>query len=443
LLESLQFCIWNAKLHGMDIESGYIERSAGAAIEGAFREFPVVVVVGPRQSGKTTLLRRMYPQLRYVSLDAPDSRAVALADPRGFLERLPAPAILDEIQRAPELLTYIKERVDSNRHLTGQFLLTGSQNLLLMQQVSESLAGRAAVLRLLPLSYREMAGRPAAKLPWAEGEARAEIDHRSVSELDSANHLPILKHDELWKRILRGSYPEIALAPNRNASLWHGSYIQTYLERDVRMLRQIGDLGRFQDFLRALAARNAQLLNLSELSRDLGIAVNTAKIWLSVLEASFQVLIVRPWFANVGKRLVKTPKLYFMDTGTLCYLAGLKDPDHAARGPLGGALFETAVLGEIVRSIWHRGEEPRVHFWRTSTGQEVDFLVEHGNQIVPVEVKLSATPKPQMAKSIADLRKLLDGSRFHLRPGFVIHPGEADWPLGPDAQALPFGKLWD
>ena len=428
----------------MNLAMEFIERSAAVAVKRAFREFPVVVVTGPRQSGKTTLLRQMYPQLRYASMDAPDLRAAALSDPRGFLAQFPPPAIFDEIQQAPEMLSYVKEQVDSNRRTPGQYLLTGSQNLLLMQQVSESLAGRSATLRLLPLSFRELFDRPAAKLPWDRDESDTQaVPGQNLERISPPERLRFPDNQELWRLILRGSYPEIALQADRDASLWYANYVQTYLERDVRMLRQIGDLGQFQDFLRALAARNAQLLNLSELSRDLGIAVNTAKSWLSVLEASFQVMLVRPWFVNVGKRLVKTPKVYFMDTGILCYLTGLKDPAHAAQGPFGGALFETAVLGEIIRAIRHRGEEPRIHFWRTSTGTEVDFLLEVGEEILPIEVKLSATPRPRMATGIANLAKSLANSGIRLRRGFVIHPGEADWPLGPHAKALPFSSLWE
>ena len=177
-------------------------------------------------------------------------------------------------------------------------------------------------------------------------------------------------------------------------ALWHASYLQTYLERDVRSLRQSGDLTLFQNFLRALAARSAQLLNLAELARDLGIALNTAKAWLTVLEATFQVIILRPYFANVGKRLVKTPKVYFADVGTLCHLTGLKDPAHAAAGPVGGAIFETAVLMEIIKTLCHRGEEPQVYFWRTAAGAEVDIVVAAGGQLIPLEVKLAATPRP-------------------------------------------------
>jgi predicted AAA+ superfamily ATPase len=200
----------------------------------------------------------------------------------------------------------------------------------------------------------------------------------------------------------------------------------------------VGDLTTFQSFLRVIAARSSGLLKLTEVSRDIGVAVNTAKAWLSVLEATYQVIILRPYFANIGKRLVKSPKLYFTDVGMLCYLAGLRDPAHAASGPMGGAIFETAVLTEIVKTYLHRGEEPRVYFWRTSTGTEVDILVETDGHIVPIEVKLSATPRPAMAKGIVALREDL-GER--VLPGYVVHPGDIRLPLGPGVTALPFAKL--
>ena len=243
---------------------------------------------------------------------------------------------------------------------------------------------------------------------------------------------------DLWQSFLRGGYPELVAEPDRDISLWHSSYVQTYLERDVRSLRQVGDLISFQSFLRALAARTGQLLNLTDVARDLGIAVNTAKAWLSVLEATFQVIVLRPYHANVGKRLVKTPKVYFTDTGMLCYLAGLKDPDHAAAGPLGGPIFETAVLLQIVKAFVNRGEEPQIHFWRTSAGVEVDLVVEAGGKLIPIEVKLSATPRPAMASGIRAFQEDL-GEKAG--PGFVIHPGDVRLPLAPKVVALPFTEL--
>lgn len=245
-------------------------------------------------------------------------------------------------------------------------------------------------------------------------------------------------HLDLWTDFLRGGYPELNVEPNRDIPLWHASYLQTYLERDVRSLRQVGDLTLFQNFLRALAARSAQLLNLAELARDLGIVLNTAKSWLAVLEATFQVIILRPYFANVGKRLVKSPKVYFSDVGTLCHLAGLKDPGHAATGPMGGAIFETAVLTEIVKTIIHRGREAQVYFWRTAAGAEVDIVVAEGGRLIPLEVKLSATPRPPMARNLKVFQKDLEGPATS---GYVIHPGEVRLPLAPGVTALPFGDL--
>jgi len=403
----------------------YIRRSLEPVVEKAISEFPAVVILGPRQSGKTTLLKYLYAsRFTLVSLEPPDVRAAANHDPRGFLALYPPPVIFDEIQSAPGLLPYIKEQVDANRDRPGQFILTGSQNLLLMQQVTESLAGRSAVLKLLPLSQREILGDPLKPLGW---------------ETSPAPHLvETTTHLGLWDGILRGSYPELVNHPERDARLWQASYVQTYLERDVRNLRNIGDLTLFQTYLRALANRSAQLLNLSELARDVGISVSTAKDWLSILEASFQVFILRPYFVNIGKRLVRSPKVYFMDTGLLCYLVGLREPRHAASGPMGGALFENLVAAELYKTMLHRGEQPVLYFWRTASGSEVDFIVETHNQLIPLEVKLSATPRAEMARGIASFRKDF-GDR--VGAGYVIHPGNTILPLGEGTLALPFSDL--
>ncbi len=384
-----------------------------------------MVLTGPRQSGKTTLLQRLFGrQHRYVSLELPDIRAAAREDPRSFLELHPPPVIFDEVQYAPDLFPFIKEKIDAKRSQTGQFLLTGSQNLLLSEKVTESLAGRTAILRLLPLSRREAEGRPQLPLPWEAEPATSPGQSYTFGEL--------------WEGFLRGGYPELAANPGRDEWMWHAGYVQTYLERDVRMLRQVGDLSQFQSFLRALAARSAQLLNLADLARDLGLALNTVKAWLSVLEATYQVIVLRPYFSNVGKRLVKTPKVYFADVGTLCYLAGLKDPEHASSGPMGGAILETAVLSEIVKTLTHRGLEPQVYFWRTAAGTEVDILVETGGKLVPIEVKLSATPHPGMAAAI---KKWKQGFRETAMPGYLVHPGDVRIPLGGGVLALPFAVL--
>ena len=303
-------------------------------------------------------------------------------------------------------------------------MIASSQNLLLAENITETLAGRAAILRLLPLSRRELVGQAQLPLVW---------DRKSSEPVTLKSDI-----NDLWASLIRGGHPEIASQPDRKIFLWHSNYMQTYLERDVRTLRQVGDLIQYHNFLRILAARSGQLLNLTDVARDIGVAVNTTKAWLSVLEATYQVVVLRPYFANVGKRLVKTPKVYFTDTGTLCYLAGLKDPLHTASGPMGGAIFETAVLSEIVKVLTNQGITPNVYFWRTQAGNEVDFVLESAGKLIPIEVKLSATPRYSMANSIKIFQRDLQNSATH---GYVVNPGHGRHSLGRGVTALPVGDL--
>lgn len=399
----------------------YLDRSIEPLLQRASATFPAVVLTGPRQAGKTTLLKHLFSGTHsYVSLEAPDIRLAAAGDPRGFLALYPPPVIFDEIQHAPELLPYIKDRIDSDRARAGQYIITGSQNLLMLKNVTESLAGRAAILTLMPLSRREVEGKPDSLLPW-EGNAILP---------------PRFSFSDLWALLQRGFYPELTARPSVDPNLWQSSYVQTYLERDVRTLRQIGDLTLFQNFVRTLALRSGQLLNLTDVGSNLGISLNTSKQWLSVLEASYQVFILRPFHRNEGKRLVKTPKVYFTDTGILCYLCGIRTPEQAASSAMAGAILETAVVTEILKVRRGVNRDPGLWFWRTSHGVEVDVVIEDESRLIPVEVKSSGTPRPAMA---AGLRSFLE--TYNSSHGFLVHAGDVTLPQAPGIMAIPYGSM--
>jgi predicted AAA+ superfamily ATPase len=451
----------------------YIERTIEPVLRAAVSEFPAVVLTGPRQSGKTTVLKHLFGQrYEYVSMEALDTRALAAEDPRSFLHLHKPPVILDEVQQTPELLPYLQELIDERRHLNGQYVLSGSQDLLLLQQVGESLAGRAAILKLLPLSLREWAGEPARPLPWQAPAVDRQIrasDRAQTTAVDrvqtpaapddgapvaaaaavasaAVNALSPAGPDALWQRLFQGQYPALAASSPPDWLRWQQSYIETYLERDVRTVRQVGDLMAFQSFLRLLAARSGQVLNMTGIANELGLSLNTVKAWISVLVTSYQIIVLPPYHANLGKRLVKRPKVYFTDTGTLCYLVGLREPLHAMQGPMAGAIMETAVVAEITKAYLHAGDEPRLTFWRTARGSEVDILVEDQLRLYPVEVKASATPRPEMARGIAELARSLAASttdvlRPTVQPGYVVYAGERIVPLGHGVSALPLTSL--
>lgn len=323
--------------------------------------FPVVAVTGPRQSGKTTLARSTFPRHAYVTLEDPDTRALALADPRRFLARFDHGAVLDEVQRAPELLSYLQGRVDERQRM-GEFVITGSQQFGMLDNVSQSLAGRAGMARLLPLSLAEM--------------KRGGLPTRSLEDT-----------------LFVGGYPALH-ATDRAAldtQLWFSSYVATYLERDVRQVLAVGDLALFQRFLSLCAARSGQLLNLNSLAADCGIAQPTARRWLTVLQASDVVALLQPYHRNFGKRLVKTPKLYFLDSGLLCWLLRIFDAPSLQTHSMRGAVFETWVVSETIKHRLHHGLPPDLYFWRDNHGTEVDLVFEHRGRLQAVEIKSGTT----------------------------------------------------
>lgn len=321
------------------------------------KKFQVITLTGPRQSGKTTLVRTTFPNLPYVSLEEPDIRQIALSDPRGFLANYPEGAVLDEVQHVPELFSYIQSLVDGDRDI--QFVLTGSSNFLLMEKISQTLAGRTAILHLLPFSMAEL----------------------------SPNIPPFDRYESL---IFKGQYPRIYdrdIAPTD----FYPSYIQTYVEKDVRMMKNIGDMNTFIRFVQLCAGRTGQLLNYACLASDAGISPNTAKAWLSILESSYIVYQLSPYHRNFNKRIMKSSKLYFYDTGVACSLLGIKDEDQVALHYMKGALFENLVINEYIKRSIHRGEKPEIYFWQDSQGKGIDCLLVDRENIVPIEIKAGKT----------------------------------------------------
>jgi uncharacterized protein len=404
-----------------------IPRTLSGLLERAVKGFPAVLVTGPRQSGKTTLLRALFGDThRYVSLEAPHVRERALADPVSFLGDHPPPVILDEIQHAPALLSYLQVAIDEDRR-PGRWLLSGSQSFPLLQGTSESLAGRVAILTLLPLSWSEVQRR-----------ARPQDSIETVlAELFEARPA-VPSRPDLAQWLLRGGFPQLWSDLGVDRQLWLASYIQTYLERDVRSVLGVRDLGSFQTFLRLAAARTGQVLNLVDLARDVGVSPPTVRQWLSVLEASHQIHLLRPHFENLGKRLIKAPKLYWLDTGLVCFLLGLKDEEAVLGGPMAGPLFETAVVAELAKCFYHRGLPPALWYWRSRDGWEVDLLVEQRGKLHPVEVKATATPRPTHAENVVRWRSLAGDKAGS---GLLVTQAEEASALVPGVRVVPWSAL--
>ena len=351
----------------------YIKRELEKELFCALSQFPAVAVTGPRQSGKSTLLRVALPEYTYITLDDPVVRGQAVNDPNLFLDSIREPVIIDEFQYAPELLHYIKMRIDSDRGVKGRFVLTGSQQFIATKGLSESLAGRIGLLELVPFSLLEYQCANGSK---DSCEVFAELT-------------------------LRGSFPELVVDKSLDASRWYASYLQTYIERDIRTLYDIGNLRDFEQTLKLLAARCSQQLNLSTLSRDVGVSVNTIKRWISILEACRIIYLLPAYYRNLGQRVVKSPKVYFVDSGLVCYLTGLRDKQHLMAGPMAGALFENFCIQEALKASLVKGVVPRLSYLRTKSGFEIDLVVEAENgALYPFEFKISKTPKPVMANSL-------------------------------------------
>jgi predicted AAA+ superfamily ATPase len=356
-------------------------RHLAQVLKNRYETFRSVYLHGPRQVGKTTLCRGVFPEIPYASLENPDQRMFAQEDPRGFLAQFPHGAILDEVQKVPDLLSYLQEIIDAGR---GKFILTGSQNLLLMEGISQSLAGRIAVLQMLPLSR-------------AEFQSREASDPR-IGEFTGKQAIGISEGP--WEEIFIGGYPE----PRTNPDIirpWADAYIATYLERDVRTLLKVQDLGLFQRFLVLCAARSGQLLNIASLSSDSGVSEAQCRRWITVLQASELVFLLLPYHENLGKRITKMPKLYFTDTGLLCRLLGLEAPHMIPSHPSMGAIFETFVVNELRKCIFNRGERPAEYFWRDKTGHEVDYLLQSGAMVSAFECKAAQTLAGEHFRNLA------------------------------------------
>ena len=377
-----------------------IKRNIAPVLLQLATQYPVITLTGPRQSGKTTLTRHLFPDKPYVTLEDPDTRRFATEDPRGFLMQFAQGAILDEIQRAPELTSYLQGMVDADPK-PGRFLLTGSHQFELMSQVSQSLAGRTAVLRLLPFTLAEV--------------------HRLRGGMAS---------QDLAQTLLTGFYPRIhdqSLDPSQALA----DYFATYVQRDLRQLAAVQDLQRFERFVRLCAGRTGQLLNLSSLGNDAGVTHSTARAWIDLLQSSYIVHLLPPWFANTGKRLVKASKLYFHDVGLACWLLGLRSAEQVARDPLWGSLFENFVIMEAMKDRLNSGATAEMYFYRDSEGNEVDLLIPVGTKMHAIEIKAGATINPDYFKG---LKTFAAHQPAVFASGCVVFGGangqnRSDWPV--------------
>ncbi len=398
----------------------YFKRTLTDALKRASKQFAVILITGPRQVGKTTCLRHSADENRsYVTLDDPQARELASEDPRLFLQRFPPPVLIDEIQYAPQLLPLIKIAVDSGAD-KGAFWLTGSQHFHLMAGISESLAGRVCILKMLGFSYAETIGLGDSVSPFMPSDA-------SLRSQSNPLTLP-----QLYEHIWRGSFPAVVTDERTDHDLFYSSYVQTYLQRDVKALVNVGDELAFLKLLRSAAARTGQMLNVSDLGRDAGVTHNTAKSWLSVLEASGLVYLLEPYHSNITKRLVKTPKLYFMDTGLAAYLTQWTTPETLEAGAASGAFFETWAIAEILKSYLHNGKTAPLYYYRDNDQKEIDLLIVRDGRIYPIEIKKSAMPTKSDIRHFSALNKL----NLPVGHGAVVCLTESYMPIAENITAI-------
>jgi predicted AAA+ superfamily ATPase len=387
----------------------YTHREIEQKVTRLVRSFPSIAVTGPRQSGKSTLLMNTLRDYRYVTLDDPLTRDKAISDPLFFLDSLGERTIIDEIQYAPRILSYVKMNIDRNRAGKGLYVFTGSQQFTMIKDLGDSLAGRIALLDLLPFSVPE-----------------------KKNSMKVKTALEYFVH-----AALTGSYPELVVDKSLDVYSWYGSYIQTYLERDIRSIYDIGNLRDFQGFMQLLAGRCSQVLNLSDFSKDLGVSVPTIKSWLSVLEASRIIYLLPPYYNNLGKRIVKSPKVYFTDIGIVCYLCGIRDMTHLLQGPMAGPLFENFCVQETIKAFFNRAFPPRIYYLRTGNNIEVDLILEgSAGSLIPVEIKLTKTPSLGMGSGISRFRKVFSG--LQIGEGLIVSLTEETVPLSRDLTVITF-----
>ncbi len=383
----------------------YIGRALTEETFETAKEFKIVCVIGPRQSGKTTLCKQLFTEKTYVNLEDPDVLLVAKTNPKAFLSKYPKGAIFDEVQRIPELFNYLQGIVDSSDEM-GQFILSGSNNFLMQQNISQSLAGRVGYIELLPFS---------------------------LAELEASN----IQNETLNKQILEGFYPDI-IRKKSSASRWITNYIRTYLERDVRLIRNIGDILVFSKFLKICASRTSQLLNMSSIAKELGVEHKTLDAWLSVLESSYILYRLPPYFNNFNKRLIKSSKIYFYDTGIVCHLLGIRSVEGLQKSNYYGAIFENFIISEIIKNRKNKEQFGEVYFYRDSTGNEVDVLIENEGILIPIEIKSAVKIQKEHHKNLKWFQKV-----FRQEGGILLYAGNENESFPNEIEQLSWTNVKD